>query len=173
MKLSVIVLVGLSAICLCQKPNPIPLPSLDLNKVQGLWYIVVGYAPKGYSDRICMTLNFTSLDDTSVKVIMFEVLRSQWQHTDVSVLDVYHNGSVWGDDDGLVDINWLSIDPVNASWATLADGLGQSAFIISRTPSLNTIIIQSQLALLQKEGYYVYSNNTSVIPNDCPSDYIL
>ena len=163
MKLAVIALLALVVICSAQTPRPIPLPSLNLNKIAGTWYAVVGYPNTNFAPITCYTMDFTPLSDTQVK-LSFSVSVAGQKYSDTVTISVSHNGSVWTSQDSSVT-DWISFDPVSGAWATFAKDNEQSAMIISRSPTLSNTIIQSQLALLQSEGYNANSNNTMIIPS--------
>ena len=99
---------------------------------------------------------------------------SQGTYKDGYRFYVDHNGSIWRDvaDDPTYTLYWIGFDLVNGSWGTLALELDQQAMIISRTPMLSNSIIQSQLALLQAEGYNANMRNTHFPPNkQCSMDF--
>jgi len=80
------------------------------------------------------------------------------------LMEVLHNGSVLQDRPGSTG-DWISFDPLNGAWGTIAAENNQLAFILSRSPTLSNTIIQSQIGLLQSEGYLANMSNTYLIPN--------
>jgi len=165
MKFIVLVLLALATLSLGQTPNPIPLPSLDLNKVKGKWYIVGAYPTDGYIGFDCYTWDVQVIGDNTVNITATIVAGSH-TYTGSYIMEVVHNGAIWKES-VVGEVDWLAIDPLNAAWATLGSPIQQAANIISRSPTLSDTIIQSQLTLLQTEGYKATKFNTLFIPNNC------
>jgi lipocalin len=162
MKNTVVVFLALLALCFSQDPKPVPIPKLDITKTAGLWYIIMVHP----SDRLdpntfCATWNLTVVNQTTVNsTITFnggDPNTNDWK--------VSHNGSVWTTpEDNPYD--WVAVDPTNLSWGTFASQEDIVVLLVSRTPTLSNAIVQSQVALLQKEGYSINSTNYVIIPNN-------
>ena len=110
MKVTLAVLMILVVITFTQTPNPIPLPSLNLTKVQGLWYIVAGYPNYLYIDTMCYAAKFTVLNNTTINVTTTTITKETF-FTNIFNMTVSNNGSIWSSmGDSWV---WISFDPVN------------------------------------------------------------
>ena len=70
MKVTFAALMVLVAIIFAQIPRPIPLPSLNLTKVPGLWYVVAGYLNSNFIGVDCFTQNVTVLNSTAVSITL-------------------------------------------------------------------------------------------------------
>jgi len=165
MKVTILVLFLLMAMTFAQTPRPVPLPSLNLTKVQGLWYAVAAYPSSSNIGITCFTMNVTVLSGTSINVTVAEEAYGN-SYSIVVPMNVSNNGSIWTSPTQ-VPAAWISFDPVNGTWGTFASYGSQDALILSRSKALNTSIIVSQLALLQAEGYQATMSNTYFLPNNC------
>jgi len=162
MKFALFALLAIATIAFAQ--NPIPLPSLNLNKIAGLWYVVGAYPGNSYPGVTCYTMNVNVISDSLIQTTVTLVWMGK-KIVSMSFLQVQHDGSVWVDQEGTESI-WISLDPASASWATVVAGNQQAAMIISRNPTLSSAILQSQYTLLQTEGYNANSGNTYIVPNN-------
>ena len=163
MKATIPVLMVLVAITFAQKP--IPIPSLNLNKIQGLWYVVAAYPSYENVGIDCFTMSFTLVSNDTINLALVQEGNDNSLNSTFN-LDVINSGSVWIGPTGKA-IAWISFDPINGAWGTFASYGTGNAVILSRSPSLNFSIIASQLALLQSEGYQANLTNTYFVPNNC------
>ena len=163
MKLSLIALFAIVALSFAQSPTP--LPQVDLTKMEGLWYIAVAYPSNPvYGLFSCYTWNITVLSETSVQIDASVTVFGQVSTT-VATVEVSENGAVWSNGDA--STAWVALDSENGSWATFGSIGEEGAGIVSRTPSLSASVVQSQIALLQEQGYSINSSDIYLFNNAC------
>jgi lipocalin len=163
MKIAIIALFALLAVSFAQ--NPIPLPSVNLTKAMGLWYINVAYPDFNLEGLSCYTWQLSQMNNGSLQVNITIGYEGQFQST-IAAINPSQNGAVWTPADGNGgSLEWVAADIVGYTWATLAAGSEQGAAILSRNPTMSNTLVVSQVALLQKEGYSITNNNYFVVPN--------
>jgi len=58
MKIQITLIASLLAACLCQAPRPVPIPSLDLSRIEGVWYVNFGFPASDFTGITCLSFDF-------------------------------------------------------------------------------------------------------------------
>lgn len=137
--------------------GPQPVASLDLNRYQGLWYEIASIPQVFQRGCFCVTAQYTLRSDGKVTVKntcrqggpegrersitgVARVPRS----SETSKLKVRFFGPFEGD-------YWVvRLDP-DYQWAVVSDRKGQSAWILSRTRTLDPVVYDNILSSLEGE----------------------
>jgi len=142
--------------------QPTPLQSLDLSKVTGTWYLVMAYPEQIFQGYSCYTWEVSITNGQEGHIAASYVINNKTHHVATPML-VSDHGLDWSVI--VIDYKWLAIDQKDFLWGVIGVKTNQ-AFIISRNPSLDKRIIESQIAFLQQEGFDISSSNYVMIPND-------
>lgn len=150
-------------------PNPVPLPTLNLSRVEGKWYVVLEFN-SAYNNSFpitttCFTWNIT-VEGSDINVIWENLIDDRL----VTFSDQYDiegsPNSIWTEVSTGNQLVWLDLDPISGSWALFANMDCQQAYLFSRNDNINTDILNAQISLLQNEGYGINDSNYYLIIND-------
>jgi len=159
-------LAAVAVVSYAQKPNPIPIPSFNLSKIEGQWYGIFDYDANINNEKLswtCWSINI-HVDGNDIHITQTTKINGKKAtHTSTGIVST--KTSIWQIDGE--DWAWISLDPISQSWGTIGSLNNQSCFMIARKEKLDFDITQTQYQLARAEGYLINATNTVSIAGKC------
>jgi hypothetical protein len=170
---SLLIFASVLVLCFAQ-PNPKPMPSINVDRLNGTWYIGLAFNstfntqnPLGIT---CWTWNLTIDDNAGQVDVLQNYVKGGSTVSDTFTFNVSTNGSSFWTDPWGNEWVWVDIDIRDYKWGALAGDTQQYALFLFRNANYSQNIAHDEIEILSWENYVISTDNSYFIDNtNCTS----